>query len=489
MKQLSHAKQKTARPKPGAGVPQPLFAWPDVRGHLAAIVENSNDAIFSRTLKGVVTTWNAAAERIFGYSADEIIGRSSRRLLPRGQRDEFRRLVARVRRGEVVQHYETERLRKDGRPIQVSLTFSPVRDARRRLIGFSTIARDFTTERRTINLLAQREHELQDLFDEASVGILLTARDGTILRSNRAFLELLDRASEQVVGHKLDEFHADTATVAEMLAPLAARRTLHNFSTELLTRDGSPRPVLVDANALWVNGRFIHSRWFIRDISRRKQLERELLELSERERRGFAQELHDGLGQQLGGVAYLCNVLREKLSKRAAPETGEAARIFDLVREAIEQTRRISRGLSPIRPEPDGLMMALRELAAQTKELFRVRCHFACPQPALVEDASQAAHLYRIAQEAVNNALKHAKPRRIRLGLHHKRGKLVLVVADDGKGIGLIPPHREGLGLHIMQYRAALARGTLLVQPHRGQGTEVVCSVRSANFQMPGRAK
>jgi len=451
MHRASRAHLPSPRNKSATSGSRTTAAWPDLRSQLAAIVEHSNDAIFSRRLDGIITTWNAAAERIFGYTAGEIIGRSSRVLLPRGQRDEFLKLLAHIRRGEIIEHFETVRLRKDGRCIQVSLTLSPVRDARKRLIGFSTITRDFTDERRMLDTLARRERELQDLFDEASVGIALTARDGTILRANRAFCDLLDRPSEQVTGRALGEFHADAAAVKGMLTRLAARQTLHNVSTELLTPNGASRHVLVDANALWEKRRFVHSRWFVRDISRRKQLERELLDLSERERRAFAQELHDGLGQQLGGVAYLSNVLREKLAERNAPEASEATRIFGLVREAIEHTRGISRGLSPIRPEPDGLMIALRQLAAQTKALFRVRCRFDCRKPVLIEDAALAGHLYRIAQEAVNNALKHGKSRRINVRLKCGRGNVTLAVADDGKGIGAISPTRQGLGLHIMQ--------------------------------------
>ncbi|HZI31192.1 MAG TPA: ATP-binding protein, partial [Candidatus Binatia bacterium] len=157
-----------------------------------------------------------------------------------------------------------------------------------------------------------------------------------------------------------------------------------------------------------------------------------------------------------------------------------------LVRDAIEQTRRISRGLSPIRPEPEGLMIALRELAAQTTELFRVRCHFICPRAVLIEDSSLAAHFYRIAQEAVNNALKHGRPRNSDVQLRRQRDKLTLVVADDGKGIGEIPPQRQGLGLHIMQYRAGLVRGTLTVRPRRGRGTEVTFLVASPENKSDG---
>jgi PAS domain S-box-containing protein len=489
MTPLSRVSRKSPGRKSADGLPSAQATLSGLRSQLAAIVEYSNDAIFSRTLGGVITTWNVAAERIFGYTAAEIVGRSSRRLLPPGHRDEFRELLARIRRGEVVQHYETERLHKDGQCIHVSLTLSPVRDSARRLIGFSTTARDITGQRQMRDALARREHELRDLFDEASVGLVLLARDGTILRANDAFFELLERVTERVIGRALPEFHPDAAAAEAMLRRLAARQTLNNFPTELLARDGQTRHVLVDANALWEDGRFVHSRWFVRDISRRKQLERELLELSERERRGFAQELHDGLGQQLGGVAYLSNVLREKLAERDAPEAAEAARIFSLVREAIEQTRRISRGLSPIRPEPDGLMIALRELATQTTGLFRVRCRFYCRAAVLIGDSTLAGHLYRIAQEAVNNALKHARPQHIAIRLSRARNSVTLVVTDDGKGIGPISPRRQGLGLHIMQYRAGLLRGTVNVQPRRGGGTEVICTVPNANAKRPARRK
>jgi signal transduction histidine kinase len=248
---------------------------------------------------------------------------------------------------------------------------------------------------------------------------------------------------------------------------------------ELITRRDETKFVLVDANAFWEKGTLVHSRWFIRDISQRKRLERELLEISERERRGLAQELHDGLGQQLGGIAYLSNVLREKLLERSAPEAGDAARISDLMRNAIEQARRVARGLSPIQPEPEGLRNALRELAEQTTELFGIRCVLDCRRPVPVSDTELAAHLFRIAQEAVNNAVKHAKPRSITIRLAGERNRLTLTVADDGRGIGPISPTRSGLGLRIMQYRCSLIRGTLTVRRRRMRGTEVVCSAPS----------
>jgi signal transduction histidine kinase len=181
-------------------------------------------------------------------------------------------------------------------------------------------------------------------------------------------------------------------------------------------------------------------------------------------------------------------VLHERLAERAAPEAGEAARIFGLVREAIEQTRRVSRGRSPIQPEPGGLMNALRDLAVQTNGLFPVRCRFICREPVLIQDSTIAGQLYQIAQEAAHNALKHAKPRHTRIALRAGRGRVTLCVTDDGKGSGPISPQREELGLPSMQYRAGLVRGTLSVQPRRGRGTEVICSVPFPNSKARSNA-
>jgi PAS domain S-box-containing protein len=452
-------------------------AWPDLRSQLSAIVEHSNDAIFSRMFDGTVTTWNAAAERIFGYTANEIIGRSSRVLLPAGSLDEYRRLVARLRRGLVVAHYEAERVCKDGRRIQVSLTLSPIRDSSRRLIGFSTIARDITEQRAVRDMLVRRERELDDLFEEASVGLVFATPGGGVIRANQAFLAMVELDGKHVLGRPLQSFHSDATVLGSLLSLLANRETVHNFATEFRTAKGETRFVLVDADALFENGHLVHSRWFIRDISRRRQLERELLESSDRERRGFAQELHDGLGQQLGGIAYLTNVLRELLSERGVPEAGSAGRIFDLVRKAIEDTRRMARGLSPIRGEPEGLMDALRELVAQTAELRGIRCRLDCRKPVLVPDVVLAGHLYRIAQEAVNNAVRHGSPRIITISLRNTRGRITLVIADDGKGIGPLSPNRKGLGLRTMQYRASLIRGALTVIPRHPRGTKISCVV------------
>jgi PAS domain S-box-containing protein len=462
-----------------------LEVWSETHRHRAAIVEHSNDAIFSRTPDGAITTWNAAAERIFGFRAKEIVGRRSEVLLPPGRQDEFRKLLARIRRGEVVEHFETERLRKDGRHLYVSLTLSPIRDDAERLIGFSTIARDITEQRQVREALERRERELDDLFEEASVGLLLTGRDGRILRVNPAFLGILECKPDDCVGHAFSQFHPDRAALSALLRRLTGRETLRNVQTAVRSCRGRVKEVLLDANAFWENGQVVHIRWFIRDITRRKQLEREVLATSEGERCAFSRELHDSLGQQLSGIAYLSNVLRDRLRDQGSSHASDAAHISKLLKQAIEETRRVSRGLSPVRPDPEGLRTALSELAAHTRAVFGVACGLFYPKPVLVEDATVANHLYRIAQEAVNNAIRHGHARRITIGLAQRRGEVALSIVDNGKGIGALSPKRKGLGLRVMQYRAGLLQGTFSVRRRPAGGTEVHCAVPGPRLQAP----
>ena len=459
------------------------LAMPERARELAAIVEYSNDAVFSRRLDGTIATWNAAAERIFGFRAREVIGQGSQVLLPRGHRDEFRKLLARMKQGEVVQHFETERLRKDGRRIFVSLTLSPLRDGRGQLIGFSTIARDITEQRSTQEALQRSERALADLFEEASVGLIWTTVDGCVLRANRALLEMLECRPEECVGLALGKFHPEREVLAQLIRRLAGREMVRNFQTRLRTRKEDQRDVLLDASAFLEGGRAVHLRWFVRDITRRKQLEREVLAISERERGAFSRELHDSLGQQLSGIAYLTNVLRERLREAGSPETGGMERISSLLRQAIEQARAVARGLSPVRPEPEGLSAGLKELAAQSSELFGVRCRFRYPRPVLMGDSEAANHLYRIAQEAVHNAYRHGQATRVTIGLTREPAGVLLKIADNGSGIGPLSPRRKGLGLHIMQYRAGLLAGTVSVRGRPGGGTEVCCMAPAAVLQ------
>jgi PAS domain S-box-containing protein len=218
---------------------------------------------------------------------------------------------------------------------------------------------------------------------------------------------------------------------------------------------------------------FIHGVGF--DITERKGLEEAILEISAREQRRIAQDLHDGLGQHLTGIAFMSKVLEEKLSDKSLPEAEEAAKIVKMVNEAIDNTRQLARGLHPVAAEPQGLMSALRKWANEVEVLFHIRCSFQCDKPLYIHEVSVATHLYRIAQEAVNNAIRHGKSKNIVISLMGKSRTALLTIQDDGDGFPKKPTSQPGVGLSIMNYRADMIGGSLKVQPNEGRGITVTC--------------
>jgi len=219
------------------------------------------------------------------------------------------------------------------------------------------------------------------------------------------------------------------------------------------------------------------------DITQRKQqekehieLERQVLEISERERRRIGQDLHDGLGQHLTGIELMVQSLETKLDN-ISPETAkQAARISEHVREAMRQTRSLARGLSPVNLEANGLMSALQELTTTVRDIFRVNVVFNQRMPVLVNDNVAATHLFRIAQEAISNALRHGGARNVRVELGKSGTEISLSITDDGRGFNP-GSASSGMGLRIMSYRAGIMDGKVQVQSAEGRGTKVVCTV------------
>lgn len=213
------------------------------------------------------------------------------------------------------------------------------------------------------------------------------------------------------------------------------------------------------------------------EIRERERLERVLLDVGEAERRRIGRDLHDSLGQFLTGTALAGQVLREKLATRSAPEEADAARVVGLVEEAIEVARGFSRGLDPAQLEGGGLVEGLQQLASRTRHVSSVACDCEIDDTIEVFDTGAATHLYRIAQEAITNALKHGGAHRVLLRLFQKNGRVVLVVEDDGKGLPDPARRGEGMGLRIMAHRAAMMGGTFQIRAVPPQGTTVTCEM------------
>ena len=333
--------------------------------------------------------------------------------------------------------------------------------------------------------LKRSEQNLSNFFDQAPIGLVWLSASGTILRANRAQLDLLGYYAEEYLGHAFTEFSAELSQGQELLERLAVGETVRNMPMTRRCKDGTVRHVLVDANTFWSDGEFQYSSIFLRDITDRVQLEREILQVGEREYRRIAQDLHDGLGQLLAGTAYLAGSLRHELTTQGLSGVDLVERIQEVIKEAISVTRSLARGLHPVEPEPNGLIVALQGLATRTRNLFGVSCRFSCPRPVLIKENSAATHLFRIAQEAVTNAIKHAQAKRVNIRLAETPTGVQLSVRDNGHGMPVRPRKTPGVGLRIMRYRAGMIGGTLTLRTVPGNGTAVVCTVQIPTLIKP----
>jgi signal transduction histidine kinase len=214
-----------------------------------------------------------------------------------------------------------------------------------------------------------------------------------------------------------------------------------------------------------------------REMSERERLEKEILEVSEREQRRIGRDLHDSLCQHFTGTALACRVLEEKLAARSLPEALQMENIVNLVEDGIGMARSLARGISPVEMEVEGLVAAFQVLATNISKLANVRCVFENDSPVLIRDAATATHLYRITQEAVTNAMRHGKAGRIDISLTNRNGEIMLSIEDDGVGLPDSWGTSPGLGTRIMAHRASMIGGRFSIEPNATGGTLVRCSV------------
>jgi PAS domain S-box-containing protein len=337
------ARKNTARQGP----------WANEHRLLAAVVNDSNDAITVQDFEGNIRFWNIGAKRVYGYTKTEALKMNIRQIVPKDGRGDALALLKRLREKEKIRSFEAQRLTKNGRLIDVWITVTTLTDEAGKLVAVATTERDITA---------------------------------------------------------------------------------------------------------------------------RKQLERELLATREKEQKLIGREMHDSMGQILTGIAVKSKGLELKLKSKSLRESADAAEICALASEAIAQTRRLARMLYPVDIETGGLISALQGLASSTKELLKISCRFRCNKVIPVGDRVVARHLYRIAQEAITNAAKHGKAKNIRMELTSAGATTTLKVANDGKDFPKTRAGKKGIGLKIMKYRAQMIGGMLDIGRGRKGGTVVTCA-------------
>jgi signal transduction histidine kinase len=225
------------------------------------------------------------------------------------------------------------------------------------------------------------------------------------------------------------------------------------------------------------------------DVRERERLERAILEIGDRKQQQMGHDLHDSVCQELAGIAFMGQVVERKLAGRLPEEAAEVAKMTALVSKATEHARSIARGLQPVEVESNGLMVALEEMTRTTREIFHIECKFECEGNVLVADNVMAVHLYRIAQEAVHNAIRHGGAKKVTIRLRNAQGTATLEVRDDGKGMPDVLPEHKGMGIETMRYRAEVIGGTLEFRRAPERGTMVRCTFKLATPKGEAKTK
>ena len=325
----------------------------------------------------------------------------------------------------------------------------------------------------------ERIRELGAIVESSDDAILGQTLDGIITSWNKGAEKIYGYAENEVIGQPISILvPADRQDEApQILGRLALGEAIDHYEAVRRRKDGEEIYVSLTISPIrnW-EGRIVGASSVARDITEHKRHEQDIVAVSEHEQRRIGQDLHDDLCQRLAGIQLMADVLQRDLLAKAKPEAKQAGMIAARIRDAIANTRNIARGLSPVALGSNGLMTALQELAENSAKLFQITCELRFDGFVAVGDNTVATHLYRIAQEAVTNAVKHGSAKQIVIRLAESEGKCTLTITDDGLGLPETFAKNQGTGLQIMKYRAATIGASLEVGRAGERGICVSCS-------------
>lgn len=320
---------------------------------------------------------------------------------------------------------------------------------------------------------------LQSLAADSEDAIFSVASDGIILTWNRAAEQIYGYDAGEAVGRPVAlVFSLESSDkMMQLLKDVGHERKVARCAASYRRKDGSLLETSLTVSTVSdAAGKIIGASVMARDLSERRRMEREVLEISANERRRISYELHDGLGQHLAGIALQTKSVYGSMAAEGAPHAEAVHEILDMVNDAIRMTRQVGRSLNPTNVDAIGLIEALKRLCSETTASFPVVCQFMCEESQLPFDPQTTVALYQLAQEAVHNALVHGGPDRIDVELTRDNNRVTLTIRDDGKGFDSSEKF-SGMGLRLMEYRANAINATFNSSSQPGAGTVVRCSM------------
>jgi len=418
----------------------------DAEARLAAIVESSDDAIVSKTLDGIVTSWNRAAEQMFGYSAAEAIGQSILLIIPPDRAAEEGEVLARVRAGQVVERFETVRRRKDGSLVNISLTVAPIRDRRGRVVGASKIARDLREQRR----VDEAQARLAAVVDSSDDAIVSKTLEGIITSWNRAAERLFGFSAAEAVGQSIYIIiPADRRAEEEMvLGRIRAGQTVDHFETVRRRKDGTLVEISLTVSPIKDSrGRVSGASKIARDITQRKRVERDRAAMFEeaqqanRAKDEFLAMLGHELRNPLGAISSAVRLLepmgagneRAALARDViARQTRHLARLVD----DLLDVARVMTGKVLLESQPLDLADAVTRHVNSVRATGKMQDHVVTVEAQTVWIDADSIRIEQIVGNLVSNALKYTPAGgRITIRVAPEDGHAVLTITDTGVGM------------------------------------------------------
>jgi PAS domain S-box-containing protein len=316
-----------------------------------------------------------------------------------------------------------------------------------------------------------------DLFENANDMVFTHDLTGRMTSINKAGERLLQSPREKTLTKELIDLITEEQRPAarEWLRQVTAGTETPAAEWDFVSAAGQKLKLEVSSRMVEQAGRFIEVEGVARDVTARKRMEKEILEISNREQQRLGHDLHDGVCQQLAAIAYRTHILARHLKEKDVAESSEANDISSLINESLVQTRTVARGLFPVRLEEEGLAEAVEELTVSIGKLYKIKCDFSSSGALPTLHNSVATHLHFIAQEAILNAAKHSQASVIAVRLLKENDDLVLSVQDDGVGFRAADRDRAGMGIGIMRYRAKAIGAVLELHTQPGHGTQITC--------------
>jgi PAS domain S-box-containing protein len=462
----------------------------EARFRHAAIVESSEDAIASGTLDGIIISWNAGAQHVYGYTPAEAVGKPITIILPPELREEENKIFEAVRAGKHIEHFETVRVTKTGKKINVSLAISPIKDASGRTVGISGIARDITERKRAEEALAEMNRTL------VGQAALLRAREELLevfVKNVPAAVAMLDRDMRYL--QVSDRWCSDNSVEASEL--LGRSRELSpgmpDRWKEVNRRALQGETLRADEDRWESGGRTRWARWEVRpwraadgtvggililaeDITRRKEAEekvldmtRKLIEAQEQERARIGRELHDDINQRLA----LLNVELERLQEKPSEVGTRIQELREQLNDISNDVQALSHDLHSSKLEYLGVVAGIKSWCKEFAERQRTEIDFKGDVPTAVP-LEIGRSLFRVLQEALHNATKHSGVKRVEVQMREDSGEIQMVVRDSGKGFDLDAAlHGNGLGLTSMRERVRMVNGTISIESKPMGGTTI----------------